>query len=189
MKMFSFKLFCFLLLVTWNNNPLLAQKYLTKTGYAYFMSHTDAIDIDGKNNQVAAIIDAETGNIVVSILIKAFEFTLATADEHFNETYMESDLYPKASFKGLIPQLKTIDLSKDGSYDVIAEGDLTIHGQTKTIKQDGKLSVSAGKISIKCNLVVYIDDYKITVPKSVEDRVAQNVDVTIDLSLLPKAIN
>jgi polyisoprenoid-binding protein YceI len=179
------KFLCLLLFILPAYHLLEAQKYLTKTGHAYFMSHTDAIDIDANNNQVAAIVDSKTGEMVVIVLIKSFEFTLATADKHFNETYMESDLYPKATFKGVVKQLKDIDLSKDGSYDVTAEGNLTIHGQTRAIVQAGKLEVKGGQLFITCNFSVLIDDYKIEIPKSVEERVAKTVDIKCDFNLLP----
>jgi hypothetical protein len=163
-----------------------AQQYLTKTGHAYFMSHTDAIDIDGNNYQVAAIANVETGEVVFIVLIKAFEFTLATADKHFNETYMESDEFPKATFKGKIQNLKEIDLSKQGEYSVMAEGMLTIHGQTQALTKEGKLIIKNGTIGLESDFQLSISDYKIEVPRSVENRVAKMVDVHIDMVLTRK---
>lgn len=163
-----------------------AQKYITKTGHAYFMSHTDAIDIDANNNQVAAIADTETGDMVVIILIKAFEFTLATADKHFNETYMESDEFPKAMFKGNIDVLQNLDPAKNAEYDAVATGKLTIHGKTREITQPGKLIVEDGVITMTSAFNVQIADYDIKVPKSVEERVAKEVDVKINLTLHAK---
>jgi hypothetical protein len=156
---------------------------MTKTGRAYFISKTVAIDIDANNKQVATIIDVKSGEIAVIVLIKAFEFTLATADGHFNDTYMESDLYPKATFKGKVPQLPSIDLTVDGEYNVTAEGDLNIHGQSRNIKKEGKLIVKKGKISIQCNFDVLIGDYNIKVPASVKNRVAENIDIKLDMTL------
>lgn len=187
MRTTIFKLLGLFFLITVISSPISAQKYLTKTGHAYFMSHTDVIDIDGNNNLVGAVVDAETGDIFVKVLIKAFEFTLATADTHFNETYMESDKFPSATYKGKIPMLPNADLSEDAEYDVETEGKLSIHGITRDIKQAGKLIVKNGEISIKCDFVVSIEDYKIEVPKLVKDRVAKQVDVNIDLTLLPKS--
>jgi hypothetical protein len=185
MNKFITTLLALTLLIAFQGSMLHATKFMTKTGTAYFISHTDAIDIDGTNNQVAAIADTETGDLVVIVLIKAFEFTLATADKHFNETYMESDHFPKSTFKGNVPLLKDIDLSKDGEYEATAEGELTIHGQTHTVKETGKLFVKDGSIRIDCNFRVLIDSYKIEVPRTVKDRVAQEVDVKIKLILLP----
>ncbi len=43
--------------------------------------------------------------------------------EHFNSDYMESDKFPKASFKGKIQE--QIDVTKDGTYPITVDGDLT----------------------------------------------------------------
>jgi predicted small secreted protein len=158
-------------------------KYITKTGYIYFKSQTDAIDIDGTNNSVAAILDSETGEFVVIVLIKAFELPLATAKKHFNDTYMESDKYPRANFKGSVAEIKNIDLSVDGSHTVTIEGVLSIHGKDKTIKQTGLINVKNGEISGKTNFKINIDDHSIVVPNDVKDRVAKIVDVNVELTL------
>jgi polyisoprenoid-binding protein YceI len=163
-----------------------AQQYITKTGHAYFMSHTDAIDIDGNNHQVACIANTATGEVVFIVLIKAFEFTLATADKHFNETYMESDEFPKATFKGKILKMTAIDFSKDGEYLVTAEGMLTIHGQTIPVTKEGKLIVKNGTIGLESDFQVSIADFKIEVPRSVENRVAKTVDIHLDMVLNKK---
>lgn len=186
MDVFRIKIIAYFFLLFCVSKFTHAQKYITKTGHAYFMSHTDAIDIDGTNHQVATILDVSTGDIVVIVLIKAFEFTLATADKHFNETYMESDKYPKATFKAKIPMLTKINVSKDGEYEATAKGILTIHGETNEIEESGTVAVKNGNILIKCKFNIFIDNYKIKVPKSVEDRVAKQVDVKIDLSLTPR---
>lgn len=169
-----------LLFVTAN---VFGNKYMTKTGYAYFKSHTDAIDIDGSNRNVAAVLDASTGELVIIILIKAFDLPLATANKHFNETYMESDKFPKATFKGKVLEFSGVDLSKKGEQQVTIEGTLNIHGKDQAIKQTTKILVSPGELSGKCIFKVNIDDHGIVVPKDVKDRVAKTVDVTVDLTL------
>jgi len=159
--------------------------YYTKTGHVYFMSHTDAIDIDGNNNEVYSFFNIDKQEIVFQVLIKSFKFTLATAEEHFNETYMESDKYPKATLKGTVINKDDIKLNVNGTYKAIVKGDLTIHGVTKPIVQEGTLTIKDGKISAVSSFKINIDDYGIKVPKLVEDRVAKVVDVKIDLDYSP----
>ena len=162
-----------------------AQRVFTRNGHVYFISHTDIIDIDGNNHQVTSFLDIETGEIVFAVLIKAFEFTLATAEEHFNESYMESHLHPKSKLTGKIIEINDIDLTKPGIYDVTVEGELTIHGITKNIKEKGQLEVKGDRISGTSCFKVAIADYNIKVPKLVEDRVAKVVDVRINLEYEP----
>jgi polyisoprenoid-binding protein YceI len=159
--------------------------FFTKTGHVYFMSHTDAIDVDGNNNQVTSFLNIETGEIVFQLLMKSFKFTLATAEEHFNETYMESDKFPKASFKGLVTNLKDINLKNNGEFKAMVRGDMTIHGVTKPIEQEGTITVKDGRITAVSAFKISIDDYGIKVPNLVEDRVAKIVDVKIDVEYLP----
>ena len=160
-----------------------AQKYITKTGYAYFKSHTDAIDIDGSNNKVAAILDLSNGDFVAIVLIKAFYLPLATADKHFNETYMESDKFPKATFNGRVLEISKLDLSKDGEYPVTVEGTLSIHGQSQKVTQTGTIKAEKGALVSSSNFRVNIDDFAIKVPNDVKDRVANVVDVNVELTL------
>ncbi|HNW50145.1 MAG TPA: YceI family protein [Prolixibacteraceae bacterium] len=159
--------------------------YFTKTGHAYFMSHTDAINIDGNNNQTTSFFNADNGEIAFQMLVKSFKFTLATAEEHFNETYMESDKFPKASLKGTVTNLKEINLNTNGTYKALVKGDLNIHGISRPVEQEGTVTVKDGKISAVSAFKINIDDYGIKVPKIVEDRVAKVVDVKIDLEYSP----
>jgi hypothetical protein len=159
--------------------------FFTKTGHLYFLSHTDAIDIDGNNNQVTSFVNTGNGEIVFQMLIKSFKFTLATAEEHFNETYMESDKYPKASFKGTVTNLKDINFSTNGTYNAIVKGEMNIHGIARPMEQIGTVTIKDGKIYASSTFKINIDDYNIAVPKIVEDRVAKIVDVKIELEYLP----
>jgi hypothetical protein len=177
----------FLIIVTllFGYNGFSQDRYFTKSGTIYFMSHTDVIDIDGTNNQVVSFLDLKTGEIVFGVLIKSFEFTLATASEHFNETYMESHKFPKASFKGKVNDLSKIDFSKPGKYEVLVEGDLAIHGVTKKVAEKGILEIKDGNILANSEFTVSISDYNIVVPKIVEDRVAKVVNVKVNLTYKP----
>ena len=56
-----------LLTIAYTSN---AQKFLTKNGHISFFSHTPMEDIKADNNQVASIIDSQSGEVVINILIK-----------------------------------------------------------------------------------------------------------------------
>jgi len=85
--------------------------------------------------------------MVFQALIKSFHFDRALMEEHFNENYMESDKFPKSSFKGKITNLSSVDFSKNGTYSVIVEGDLTIHNVTNKISTKGTIEVITGGIT------------------------------------------
>src|SRR5688572_4970867 len=77
-------------------------KYFTKEGRAQFVSKAPLEEIEAVNKKVTSVLDASTGQLEFSVLMKAFEFQKALMQEHFNENYVESDKFPKATFKGKI---------------------------------------------------------------------------------------
>ena len=158
-----------------------AQKLICKEGYVWFYSHTPFEDIEAHNHQTAAILDSSSGELVFSLLVKSFEFKKKLMEEHFNENYMESDIYPKAGFKGMINNFDQIDIETEGKHEVTVSGDLTIHGVTKTITVDGILEVKESTIQAKSDFIVKTSDYNISIPKLVKNKIAKEIEVHVDV--------
>jgi polyisoprenoid-binding protein YceI len=157
-----------------------AQKYFTKTGHISFFSSTAMEDIEAHNYKANAVLDAATGAMEFAVLIKGFEFKKALMQEHFNENHMESEKFPKATFKGSITNIKDVNFKKDGEYKVSVTGDLTIHGETKKVTTNGVFRVKAGVVSAFAEFNVALDDYKI----KKHPALAKSIKVTVDLSKL-----
>ena len=157
---------------------LSAQKYYTKNGNISFYSKASIENIAAENGQVMSTLDLQTGQLQFSVLIKAFHFKKSLMEEHFNENYMESDKYPKASFKGNIKDLK-IDLTKDGVFPISVTGDMTIHGVTKNITVPGTITVKNGIASGNSSFKITLADYKVSIPKIVKDNIAETIDVSV----------
>ncbi|MGD0756147.1 MAG: YceI family protein [Bacteroidales bacterium] len=164
-----------------------AQKYMTKNGYIGFFSHTPLEDIRGDNNQVAGILDTSTGEMVFQALIKSFHFDRALLEEHFNENYMESDKLPKSSFKGKITNFSLVDFSKNGTYNVTVEGDLTIHDVTNKVSVKGTVEVVTGGINASSKFEIVPEDYKINIPGIVRDKISKAMEVTVTMKYAPIA--
>jgi hypothetical protein len=164
-----------------------AQKYMTKNGFIGFFSHTPMEDIKGDNNQVAAILDISTGEMVFQALIKSFHFDRALMEEHFNENYMESDKFPKSSFKGKITNLSSVNFSKNGTYEVTVEGDLTIRDVTNKITTKGTIEVVTGGINASSKFNLSPEDYKINIPGVVREKINKNMEVTVTMKYEPIA--
>ncbi|RYY42823.1 MAG: YceI family protein [Chitinophagaceae bacterium] len=174
MKLFS------LLLCLLSASACYAQKVFTKNGNISFLSKTALENITADNNQVTSILNQQTGDLQFSVLIKAFHFKKALMEEHFNENYMESDKFPKAIFKGLISDHATVNFGKDGSYPVIVNGDLSIHGVSKRITVQGTLQVKNGLASASCAFNVKPSDYGITIPKLVKDNISETIHISVN---------
>lgn len=160
-------------------------KYFTRTGHIYIISATPLLDLEADNNQVASILDIKTGELVFTLLMKSFIFKEALAQDHFNENYVESDKYPKAGFSGKILQMENLDLSKAGKYNVIVEGDLTIHGQKNKVKSKGTIEVKNDLIIAQAKFEINVYDYGIKIPKLVQDKVNKIIPITVEMKYKP----
>ena len=161
-------------------------KYFSKTAVIAFDAEgklDDVEDIKAKTNLGTCVYDANTGNFEWIVSVKTFVFANSLMQEHFNENYLETEKYPKASFKGKVENFSEINLKKDGSYPVKVVGKLTMHGVSKDISVSGKFVVAKNQISTSSNLEVALKDYNITVPTIVMMKVAEIVKISINTDL------
>jgi polyisoprenoid-binding protein YceI len=156
------------------------QKYFSKTGKITFNSDAPLEKIEAQNTSASTAIDVSSGSMEWAVLIRGFKFQKALMQEHFNENYMESQTYPKAKFKGKIDNIKSINFTKDGTYNVTASGQLEIHGITKPITSSGVITVKNGIVTAQSNVSVLVADYGIAIPKLVADNISKKVDITIE---------
>jgi polyisoprenoid-binding protein YceI len=175
-------------LVMLSSSTLFAQKYMTRTGKINFDATTKKSPekIAGVNNEVANILDAQTGDVVFQVLIKSFKFESELMQEHFNENYMESDKYPKAEFKGNITDHANVNFSKDGNYNVHVTGKLTIHGVTKEVTTAGTIVVKGNTVTAKANFSIVLKDYNVEVPALVADKVNKDATISLESNLTKK---
>ncbi len=159
------------------------QKYFTKSGTISFFSKTDLENIDAASKSAVCVLDAATGKMEWSVLIKGFQFEKALMQEHFNENYMESDKFPKAIFKGTIQNFNKININTNGKHKVMVDGDLTIHGVTKKISSAGTLEIKDGKILTASDFDITISDYGISIPNLVKDNIAKVLKIKVSGTL------
>lgn len=165
------------------NHTLLAQKYLTRTGKISFTASTPLETIDPVNNESAAILDGATGDVIVETLVKGFKFRITLMQEHFNEEYMESDKFPKASFRGKIADIGKVDFAKDGTYQVHVSGKLTMHGVTRDVSMPATIKVAGNDVTVSAAFSVAPEDYNISIPSLVRNKIAKTVQINVNALL------
>jgi len=142
-------------------------------------------NIEAHNEQVLSMMDVTNGEIAASMLMKSFHFKKALMQEHFNEKYIESDKFPKATFKGKIKDLSKLDLTKDGKYSVEVEGEITIHGETQPLKANVDFEVKGKTITANSTFPLRVKDFKITIPTVVIKNIAEVVEVKVSFNYQP----
>ena len=160
-------------------------KYIDRRGHASFFSSAPMEDIRAENDQAVSIIDTQTGEIVASMLMRSFNFRKALMEEHFNENYVESDKYPKATFRGKIVNLSEIDFAKDGSYTLDITGEISLHGATQPLTVKAEAVMRGGTLEAKAVFPLKVKDFKIEVPRLVINNIAEVVEVTVSFNYQP----
>ncbi|HEX9509485.1 MAG TPA: YceI family protein [Puia sp.] len=162
-------------------NSIAQTKFITRTGQASIFSHTAAEDIRANNNTVTGIINSLTGDVAISVPVQSFQFEKALMQEHFNSPrFMDSKQFPRIAWKGKIDNLSAIDFTKNGKYEAIVSGEITIKGVTKPLTGNANIEVDKGKVTVTTKLVVKdISSYGIGKPSgSKKNNVADDIEVS-----------
>lgn len=154
---------------------LLAQKLSSTKSTTTFFSSATLEDITATTKKGKSVIDSSNGNVAFAIPINSFEFKKSLMQEHFNEKYMETEKFPKASFSGMIEEWngKNLDIAT-------AKGKLTIHGVTKEVSVVGKAVFEKNKLVLSAKFDVRLEDYGVEVPSLMFQKIAEVVEVTIN---------
>ena len=180
------KNYIYLLFFTIVLNSYGQDKLVTKTAQINFESLylKSFQDVKAVNRNVTCVINTKTGEIAFLALIRGFEFETALMEEHFNENYMESNIFPKAIFRGKIENFDAKLITQNAKdYKII--GALTLHGIEKKITVIAKISKNlTNDLVILSQFMVATDDYKIAVPNIVKNKISSKIKVNIEVVFL-----
>ena len=181
----SFALFLAVLPLLALNAAHAQTRYLTQTGQVSFFSATPIEDIEARNQQVAAVLDLGTGQLAFSLPVKSFVFKRTLMQEHFNENYLESDKFPKATFTGRLLGFDAALLATPGPHAVQVAGNLSLHGVTRAVQVPATLELKAGQLLAAATFIVASADYGIEIPLLVRDKIAKTIAVRVALACAP----
>ncbi len=160
-----------------------AQKFVTEKSEVIFFSEARMEDITATNKKASGLFNAGTNEIVFSIPISEFKFKKSLMQQHFNEKYMESDKFPKATFQGTV---SGFNKESKGVQNAIASGKLTIHGVTKDVQISGTIEPKDSRLNLKAVFIVVLEDYNITRPQLLWQNIAEQVEVTASFTFKPQ---
>ena len=159
------------------------ERFITRNGVVSFVSEAPIEKIEAINDKVSCVLDFNTGEIVFQISMIAFDFDKALMQEHFNEKYVESEIYPKSTFQGKIENWNSLNKKQEGVYNVKSSGIIEIHGVKKEIVADGTLEILNKKVNIKSIFSIKVAEFNIKIPRIVRDNVAKEVAINVDVQL------
>ena len=160
------------------------EKMITKSGTIIFDASFPSFDeVKGTNSNVTFVLNPATGEIASLAIMKGFLFKIALMEEHFNESYMETDKYPKAIFRGQIEGFDANQLTGDYK-DYIIKGKLELHGKTKDINANAKIRKIGPRITLLSNFSVSTSDFSVAVPSLIKYKLASEVNIKLNAVLM-----
>ncbi len=166
---------------------LQAQKYITKTGNTSFKASVETFEpVEATNESTTAVLNSENGEIAALLFIKAFQFKVALMQEHFNENYMDSDQFPKATFKGKLVDFSTENLSESPS-EFLLKGSLTIRGKEKQVELPLAVKHVDGCLVLDGSFTANPADFDISIPSIVRKKIAEKITIQLHYELKKKA--
>ena len=163
-------------------------KLVSKSGHISFYSHTTVEDITANNYKVVSTIDPATGEVVFSVPMQSFEFEKALMQEHYNsKDFLNTKAFPKAKFTGKISNLSAVDFSKDGTYEVNMQGELTIKETAKQVSTKGTVTVKGTVVTVDTKFNISLADYGISFKKGKPStNIAKEIEVTVHAEHQPE---
>ncbi len=160
------------LLVSYSNSKIVSTQLTTNQGQVSFFSYTSVENIEAKNNQVLSVIDLSKNKIAISMLMNAFVFKKALMQEHFNESYIESDLYPKAVFEG---EILDFDPSVTTSQIKLVKGMLSMRGITKEVEVETNITRENNAYVFTGAFDLVVKDFDINIPPLLVPNIAKSI--------------
>lgn len=151
---------------------------LSIKGMVQFTSTAPQEIITARSTKLSGLINPSEQTFAFSIEINSFDgFNSPLQKIHFNENYMESNKYPKATFYGRI--IEHLDINKVMDQKIRAKAYLEIHG----IKKERIIAVDLkrvnGELLFTSDFILSLADYKISIPRIVHQKLSDQIAVHV----------
>lgn len=163
-------------------SELRGQAYMTKSGHAEFDSSVPLHSFTGKSDHLVGKINMADSTVDFYLDVNTLETGISKRDKDMLET-LNAKEHPFAEFFGKLKAPFNPD--KNGTQKVTAEGEFTVHGNTRNITIDGKLEKNDEGLKLNAAWTLNITDYDIEPPGILFYRVSEEIDIRIDALLKP----
>ncbi|MDQ3015297.1 MAG: YceI family protein [Bacteroidota bacterium] len=160
--------------------------YISERGAAGFKSEAPLELISAESKFLRGAINPTSKSFAFTISVNSFQgFNSDIQRTHFLENYMEQKKYPEATFSGKI--IEDIPFDTPGIYTVRAKGDLEIHGIKKERIIKGTLTIKEHSAHIQTTFSVPVADHGIAIPKIVNQKIAEQISVHVDIEFAQRS--
>lgn len=153
-------------------------KYAIVNGTIEFTSQANLETIKANSNELKGLIDPVSHSVAFRVANNSFlGFNSQLQLDHFNENYMETDLFSNCTFKGKI--IDEVNFNKDGVYPVRVKGVLNIKGVGQEMIIKGVIYVKGNELFLTSEFIVSLSDHDIRIPRIVQQKIAPEIGVSL----------
>ncbi|TMA73067.1 MAG: YceI family protein [Deltaproteobacteria bacterium] len=135
--------------------------------------------IEGKGSEVS--LEEDDSALTFKVPLAPIETGISLRDVHLHQM-LEADKYPAATLRISRSQL-TFPRERE-PVEQTAEGGLTLHGQSRTVKVHYRAELGAGGVTmVRGSFQLDMRDFDIKVPSYLGVSVAPKVEVSVELAL------
>ncbi|MBE0677075.1 MAG: YceI family protein, partial [Bacteroidales bacterium] len=106
-----------------------------RSGIITFFSSTPVEDIKATNNSFTSAVNLSDSTVVFRVNITGFVFRKKLMQEHFNDQYLESKMFPAATFTGKLENPREFLGNPASGISTRVSGELTIKGVTRRLNK------------------------------------------------------
>lgn len=170
---FLYTIFCLYLFI-----PVLAQAQLySGTGTVRLSAAAPFSMVEGTSAEATGAMHLQNQKLYFEVPVSSFLFSNYLVQEHFQDKYMHSKRYPKATFAGT--------LTRNGN-EAEATGTLTIHGVGHQRTIQGILEEKNGQLLLHANFTVNMADHQIQAPRLTSGTMSETVTIDLQMPLKPQ---
>lgn len=154
------------------------EKWSCSNGQVRFEASIPSFEeVKAENDRAIVTFNSKSGALTSSLYVKDFKFKINLMAKHFNDSYMESNRYPKASFKGKIERFNVAEITSIYK-EYIVKGRIHLHGKTKELTCLAKIRKTDHGIEVNMDFDLDASDFNIKIPFLVRNKVSNKVKVT-----------
>lgn len=178
----GFMLLIISVVFSYNIDSQTVGRYNLLSGEVVFVSKADLETIRSTSKALKGAIDPLTRSVAFKVANISFTgFNSQLQREHFNENYMESDVFPHCTFSGKI--IDEVNFKKDGSYPVRAKGVLVVKGVSQERIVKGVIYIKGDELFLTSDFVVNLRDHDIRIPRIVQQKIAPEIEISLSAKM------
>ncbi len=168
-----------IILISWRTDQEVLWE--ASQGSVHILSEAPLEVIKAESNSLRGVIDPTKKFFAFSVRINSFKgFNTQIQRSHFLENYMEEKKFPEATFEGKF--IEDIPFDIPGVYSVRAKGSLSVHGIVRERIIRGEITIAEKSAVVTTVFIVPVSDHGISIPKIVNQKIAEEIAVTVDIS-------